>query len=815
MHITRGDATGLGGVSWDADVGGGVYVYTAAVTISNCVVYNNVASTVREAYGGGLCFNYGNNAVLNGNTVENNTATTVADANSGGGGLYLRYSDNATLKDNTVRGNTTSGVSYGGGLLIMGSDVTLSNNTIENNTASTTQLGYGGGMALTFGTAILTDNTIISNTSSTAQVGWGGGLYFGFSNNTTLSGNIVRGNTASTSWWGIGGGLRFEQSNNITLSSNTILGNVGSTSAGGIGGGLSIGDGAATLSDNIIVSNTATLNPTAAPSWGGGLSISSNPFTLTNNLVASNHANTRGSGLWIVGSSTNPISGRLLHTTIANNRGSGRGVSVGDYTTLAFTNTIIAGHHGMGITVTAGSTATLEATLWYNNGADTSGKGTILTGTANITNDPTFVNTSAWDYHLTAGSAAIDAGVNVNVTTDIDGQHRPYGSAPDLGADEIIATSVPTDTESSLVYTDTQGSPTVIHVPAGAVTTPTTLVYTPVETATAPSGFSFASHAFDLDAYRDGVLLPDFTFDEPVTLTIHYTEADVAGLDEGTLDLRYWNGSAWATDGITLVERNTAQNYVVFEIVHLSEFALFASALPNQIPNTPSNPVPADGANDVPSNQVLSWQGGDPDGDLVTYTIVISASGYPPVVDTTPLTRYTPSLVTGTTYYWAITATDDISTVVGPTWSFTTAVSVEPFAAHITKSVVPTGAVDYGDELTYTLVITAMPGDALGLYDPLSGTTFLRFVEPVTGVVGTAEAISGTLSVTSTAPLTVSFVARVGVPGTVGLTVDVNNRACVYPAGKSTLLYCVWSNTVTNDAFHPYNIYLPLVIRNS
>jgi uncharacterized repeat protein (TIGR01451 family) len=41
------------------------------------------------------------------------------------------------------------------------------------------------------------------------------------------------------------------------------------------------------------------------------------------------------------------------------------------------------------------------------------------------------------DYHIGPGSAAIDAGVDAGVTTDIDGQARPSGLGPDLGADEL------------------------------------------------------------------------------------------------------------------------------------------------------------------------------------------------------------------------------------------------------------------------------------------------------------------------------------------------------------------------------------------
>ena len=44
-------------------------------------------------------------------------------------------------------------------------------------------------------------------------------------------------------------------------------------------------------------------------------------------------------------------------------------------------------------------------------------------------------------YHLTAASAAIDQGVDAGVTTDIDGQVRPMGLAPDLGADEFQPTT--------------------------------------------------------------------------------------------------------------------------------------------------------------------------------------------------------------------------------------------------------------------------------------------------------------------------------------------------------------------------------------
>jgi hypothetical protein len=217
--------------------------------------------------------------------------------------------------------------------------------------------------------------------------------------------------------------------------------NVASAITTGVGGGLYVSSGSATLSGNTILRNTATLNPTAT-GQGGGLLVFGSVFTLTNNLVADNHANTQGSGLWIGGSAWYPSDGRLLHTTIADNRGIVPGVHVDNYTTLAFTNTIIAGHAMVGIAAAAGSTVTLETTLWYGNGAWTLGPGAV-TSYNNVTGDPAFANPAGWDYHLTAGSPAIDAGLYAGVDGDIDGDQRPAdgdvdGTATvDIGADEF------------------------------------------------------------------------------------------------------------------------------------------------------------------------------------------------------------------------------------------------------------------------------------------------------------------------------------------------------------------------------------------
>lgn len=162
---------------------------------------------------------------------------------------------------------------------------------------------------------------------------------------------------------------------------------------------------------------------------------------LVNTLVASNLAGSRASGLCV-----DSASPHLLHTTIARNTGGdGSGVSVVNTYgpgAVVMTNTVLVSHT-VGISVTAGSTAMLEATLWgsgpWANGADWGGDGTVITGTLanNHWGEPDFVAPGNGDYHIDASSSAIDKGISVSISTDIDGE--PRLGTPDLGADEYWA----------------------------------------------------------------------------------------------------------------------------------------------------------------------------------------------------------------------------------------------------------------------------------------------------------------------------------------------------------------------------------------
>jgi hypothetical protein len=74
-------------------------------------------------------------------------------------------------------------------------------------------------------------------------------------------------------------------------------------------------------------------------------------------------------------------------------------------------------------------------------------------------------------YHLMENSAAIDKGITTDITLDIDGEPRPYGNAPDLGADEFFVPTPPT----------TVG---LIGVPTGLINTSYTFIATVIPVST-------------------------------------------------------------------------------------------------------------------------------------------------------------------------------------------------------------------------------------------------------------------------------------------------------------------------------------------
>ncbi len=369
--------------------GGGIYVGSFG-TLPPTIISNTIADNKSGSYGGGI-YVKDRPALIQGNVISGNHAI------GSGGGIYLTGDTIAQVLDNRILSNTAA--SAGGGVYIFGNAAPmLGSNRIFSNTARRS----GGGIFIT-GTGtlppVIVNNIITANTSESSS-GGGGGVYV-WARPALIQGNVISGNHAIRS----GGGIYLTGGTTAQVLGNWIRGN-------------------------------------GATSKGGGVLVRNSDVYLANNVVADNRARSAGGGLYIVGSSP-----RLLHTTIARNGGGDdSGVYIaGTNSTVALTNTILVSHT-VGIIVAAGNTATLEATLWgtgtWANDTDWDGTGTIITGTVNLWDDPAFVDPDAGNYRILSDSAAIDAGVDAGITTDIDGNFRPTdgdcdgNAVVDIGAAE-------------------------------------------------------------------------------------------------------------------------------------------------------------------------------------------------------------------------------------------------------------------------------------------------------------------------------------------------------------------------------------------
>ena len=147
LHLTGGDATGLEGDPF-GDAGGGVYILSATVTLSRCIIANNEATTDSgsDGLGGGV---YAAESVptLYGNLVLDNRAAASAFLGGGmGGGLYF-VNSRPTLEANQIQRNRAEGdFGSGGGLEIDSCpDFSLVNNVVADNQTKYIGAGIGVG----------------------------------------------------------------------------------------------------------------------------------------------------------------------------------------------------------------------------------------------------------------------------------------------------------------------------------------------------------------------------------------------------------------------------------------------------------------------------------------------------------------------------------------------------------------------------------------------------------------------------------------------------------------------------------------------
>ncbi len=137
-------------------------------------------------------------------------------------------------------------------------------------------------------------------------------------------------------------------------------------------------------------------------------------------------------------------------------------------------------------------------------------------------------------------------------------------------------TSVVITPEVGGALTSTVNLTTTLTFPPGAVSEPVTITHDITATHTISSGFKFVGQNFSITAVTaDGTPVTSFT--EPFTLTIHYSDADIFGVDEESLVLSYWNTETGSWE-VILATLDVGTNTITAVLDHLTDFAVIGES---------------------------------------------------------------------------------------------------------------------------------------------------------------------------------------------------------------------------------------------
>ncbi|MFY0673375.1 MAG: hypothetical protein JXQ87_08215 [Bacteroidia bacterium] len=390
------------------------------------------------------------NAIIDGFTITNGNAQTSGVstfsnknfANKNGGGIN-NMNSNVALRNLTICNNRSDG--YGGGIYNENSNITIENVIVNNNSTNE----YGGGIANeksdpNLNSVVFTNNTAkfeggaVYNRTSDAIISYGT-----FSSNEAKDGNAIAiggaiannesnpviSNSIFDDNWAVHGGAISNENASISEVVNCRFLNNTAKEGGAISASSSI-----KVYNSIFYNNQSTLM-LGIGGKGGALLINNSSPNIINTTFYSNSA-VIGGAVYIKGSSASPV---IKNTIFRDNEKGG--------------NTDVA---EADIYKQSSSSLTISHCLTQENSSFSSGSGMLNN------QDPLFIDEANDNFNLSWNSPVINMGDNSSFTstglsTDYNGNLRPYNTTVDLGAYEWVSSLIKNGGDNSA----TQGELTI------------------------------------------------------------------------------------------------------------------------------------------------------------------------------------------------------------------------------------------------------------------------------------------------------------------------------------------------------------------
>jgi hypothetical protein len=443
------------------------------------------------AFGGGLWSQKGgitlrNVDFKNNRAVGGNTGNQYGGAGSGGGLAIqsvkngaLSVLENVSFDGNQSLGGTGTrrgGFALGGALFLYEAPLNGTNVNFTNNIAQAgSSPGDGKDTIMNLPADALGGAVSIQSNSNVNLT------------NVIVTGNQVRGGNANSTTdalagGGFGGAIHVEGAiltlTQANLFNNSAVGGVATKGGIAMGGGLmsdysTLSMNRVRIINNIVSSGGSSTGGAVGDAAGGGAYIVAFQYSsrhyvanIDNVIVADNKLDVGSPGIMEGGCGAGMViqamTANIRHSTFSNNQfldnvGLGQALMVyslygigGEPGVANIDYSIIADHinpftsDSSALTVGQGSTVNFQDGLFANNTHNTNLEVNIypvgtITGLDTMMNVPSagFISIGAPDYNydLSPSSPAIDNALGSTMTIDIDGDIRPVGDQPDIGAD--------------------------------------------------------------------------------------------------------------------------------------------------------------------------------------------------------------------------------------------------------------------------------------------------------------------------------------------------------------------------------------------